>query len=53
VTEVAIDLSGVPGSGVGDGQADTVTANATAGNDTISITNSANATVFVNGLPAE
>jgi len=53
VTEVAIDLAGVPGSGVGDGQADTVTANATAGNDTISITNSANATVFVSGLAAD
>ena len=53
VTEVAIDLAGVPGSGVGDGQADTVTLNATAASDTISITNSANATVFVNGLPAD
>jgi Ca2+-binding RTX toxin-like protein len=53
VTQVAIDLAGVPGSGVGDGQADTVAVNATADGDTISITNSDVATVFVNGLAAE
>src|SRR5262249_9117405 len=53
VTEVAIDLAGVPRGGGGDGQADTVTVNATAGNDTISITNTDVATIFVNGLSAE
>jgi Ca2+-binding RTX toxin-like protein len=37
VTEVNIDLSSVPGSGVGDGASDTVTINATNGNDVITI----------------
>ena len=36
VTQVNIDLSGVPGTGVGDGQSDTVTINATNGADVIS-----------------
>ena len=36
VTQVDIDLAGVPGSGVGDGQPDTVTVNATSRNDLIS-----------------
>ena len=53
VTQVAIDLAGVRGSGVGDGQADTVTVNATAGNDVISLTNSDVARVFINGLPEQ
>ncbi|AMN44277.1 beta strand repeat-containing protein [Rhodoplanes sp. Z2-YC6860] len=52
VTQIAIDLSATRGSGQGDGAADTVTVNGTGGSDTISITNSANATVFVNGLAA-
>ena len=34
VTQVAIDLAGRPGSGQGDGQADTVIVNGTAGDDT-------------------
>jgi Ca2+-binding RTX toxin-like protein len=33
VTEVNIDLAGTPGSGVGDGAADTITINATSGDD--------------------
>src|SRR5207237_201308 len=37
VKDVAIDLSGVPGSGSGDGQADTVVVNATNGGDVITI----------------
>jgi Ca2+-binding RTX toxin-like protein len=47
VTQVSIDL------GANDGAADQVTVNATGGGDTISITNSDVATVFVNGLAAE
>jgi Ca2+-binding RTX toxin-like protein len=50
VTDVALDLAGVPGTQQGDGAADTVILNGTGAGDTISITNSANATVFVNGL---
>src|SRR4029077_4718387 len=53
VTQVAIDLAGTPGSGVGDGQADTVTVNGTAGSDRISLTNSDVARVFINGLPEQ
>src|SRR5262249_44133313 len=53
VTEVDIDLAGVPGTGVGDGAADTVTVNGTAGNELHSITNSDVATVFVTGLPEQ
>ena len=33
VTDVNLDLAGTPGSGIGDGQADTVIVNGTAGND--------------------
>ena len=51
VTQVAIDLAGTPGTGVGDGQADTVTVNGTAGNDTVQVTGSG-ASVSVAGLPA-
>jgi Ca2+-binding RTX toxin-like protein len=40
VTGVNIDLAGTPGSGVGDGQADTVIVNGTANADTIQITGS-------------
>jgi Ca2+-binding RTX toxin-like protein len=50
VTQVNIDLSATAGSGVSDGQADQVTVDGTAGNDTINITNSDKATVFVSGL---
>src|SRR5499433_1690583 len=38
VTQVAIDLSGTPGSGQGDGAADTVTVNGTAKDDNIQVT---------------
>ncbi len=50
VKQVAIDLSGTPGSGIGDGQADTVVINGTAGSDNITLTES-NGVVTVSGLP--
>ena len=37
VTQVAIDLAATPGSNVGDGAADSVTVNGTAGNDTVQV----------------
>ncbi len=37
VTDVNIDLAATPGSGTGDGQADTVIVNGTAGSDAISV----------------
>jgi Ca2+-binding RTX toxin-like protein len=49
VKQVAIDLSGTPGSGVGDGQADTIIINATNGNDVINISES-NGVITVSGL---
>jgi Ca2+-binding RTX toxin-like protein len=52
VTQVAIDLAGVPGSGVGDGAADSVTVNGTAGNDTIIVTGEGTS-VTVTGLPEQ
>jgi Ca2+-binding RTX toxin-like protein len=52
VTQVAIDLSGTPGSGTGDGQADTVTLNGTGGNDQIQIVG-AGTSVTVTGLPEQ
>jgi Ca2+-binding RTX toxin-like protein len=52
VTQVNIDLSGTPGSGVGDGAADTVTVNGTAGNDQIQVVG-AGTSVSVNGLPEQ
>jgi Ca2+-binding RTX toxin-like protein len=52
VTQVAIDLSQPPGSGQGDGAADTVNVNGTAGDDTIKVASSG-ASVVVNGLPAQ
>jgi Ca2+-binding RTX toxin-like protein len=52
VTQVAIDLSATAGSGQGDGQADTVTVNGTAGNDQISIASSGSA-VVVQGLASQ
>src|SRR6266852_203639 len=51
VTQVAIDLAGVPGSNVGDGLADGVTVNGTAGNDTVQVTG-VGGSVTVAGLPA-
>ena len=50
--QVAIDLAGVPGSGVGDAATDSVTVNGTAGDDTITIAG-AGASVAVSGLPAK
>ena len=52
VTQVAIDLSATAGSGQGDGQADTVTVNGTAGDDNISVANSG-ASIVVKGLAAQ
>ena len=48
---VAVDLEGVAGSGVSDGQSDLVTVNATAGNDVINV-GSINGTVSVTGASA-
>ncbi len=52
VKHVAIDLSATPGSGVGDGQADTVVINATNGDDTINVTDN-NGVVTVSGLATD
>jgi Ca2+-binding RTX toxin-like protein len=52
VNQVAIDLSATPGSGQGDGQADSVSVNGTAGNDTIKVVTTGSS-VAVNGLPAQ
>ena len=51
VTQVAIDLESTPGSGVGDGAADTVTVNGTPGSDNIQVAG-AGGSVTVAGLPA-
>jgi Ca2+-binding RTX toxin-like protein len=50
--QVAIDLSATPGSGQGDGVADTVNVNGTAGDDRISVV-STDSSVVVNGLAAQ
>jgi Ca2+-binding RTX toxin-like protein len=50
VKQVAIDLSGTPGSGTGDGQADTVVINGTGGSDNITLTET-NGVITVSGLP--
>jgi Ca2+-binding RTX toxin-like protein len=52
VKHVAIDLESTPGSGVGDGQVDTVVINATNGNDVINITDN-NGVVTVSGLATD
>ena len=52
VKQVNIDLSATPGSGQGDGAADTVTVNGTAGDDAITVASSG-ASVVVNGLAAK
>ena len=52
VTQVAVDLGATPGAPGGDGQPDTVTANATFGNDTINVVNSGGS-LTVNGLAAQ
>ncbi len=51
VSRVNVDLSGTPGSGVGDGQADTIIANGTAKADTVQISGSGSS-YTVAGLPA-
>src|SRR5207248_4480290 len=51
VTQVNLDLAGVPGSGVGDGAADTVTVNGTNGADTIQVAG-AGSSYAVAGLSA-
>ena len=51
-TQVAIDLSGTPGSGQGDGATDTVNVLGTAGDDHIAIASSGTS-VVVNGLAAQ
>ena len=50
VSQVNIDLSATPGSGIGDGQADTVTVNGTGGNDQIQIVASGTTSLAVVGL---
>jgi Ca2+-binding RTX toxin-like protein len=50
--QVAIDLAATPGSGVGDGQADTIVINATNGNDVITVTEN-NGVVTVSGLATD
>src|SRR5262247_581866 len=52
VKQVAIDLAATPGSGQGDGAADSVTVNGTAGDDRITVASSG-ASVVVNGLAAK
>jgi Ca2+-binding RTX toxin-like protein len=51
VTDVNLDLSGTPGSGTGDGKADTVIVNGTNGNDVIGVAGSSVQTDVV-GLAA-
>jgi len=51
ITQVNIDLSGTPGTGVGDGAADRVTVDGTTGNDDIQVSGSGSS-VTVAGLPA-
>src|SRR5262249_5141782 len=50
VTQVAIDLASPPGSGAGDGAADTVTVNATKSDDVIAVQGQGGA-LTVTGLP--
>jgi Ca2+-binding RTX toxin-like protein len=52
VTDVNIDLAATPGSGTGDGQADTVIVNGTAGSDVIAVAGDASG-VSVQGLAAQ
>jgi Ca2+-binding RTX toxin-like protein len=52
VKQVAIDLASPPGSGMGDGQVDTVAINATNASDAITVSNN-NGVVTVSGLSAE
>jgi hypothetical protein len=52
VSEVAVDLASTPGSGTGDGAADSVTVNGTATNDVINIAGFGSSAT-VTGLPAQ
>ena len=52
LNQVAIDLSATPGSGVGDGQPDTVIVNGSTANDHINVVNNGTA-IAVNGLSAQ
>jgi len=52
VTRVNLNLASTLGGGAGDGQADRVTVNGTAGNDLIKVT-SIGTEIIVTGLPAE
>ena len=52
VKQVNLDLSATAGSGQGDGAADTVMVNGTAGDDTVTVASSG-ASVIVNGLAAK
>src|SRR4029079_16581004 len=52
VQQVAIDLSGTPGSGIGDGAADSVTVNGTSDSNQISIAGTGGS-VSVTGLPEQ
>jgi Ca2+-binding RTX toxin-like protein len=52
VKQVSLDLSGTPGSGQGDGAADNVIVNGTAGDDTVTVATSGTG-VVVNGLAAK
>lgn len=52
VTNVQVDLSAQPGSGAGDGAADTVVVNGTRNDDNVQITGSGSA-VSVDGLPTK
>jgi Ca2+-binding RTX toxin-like protein len=51
VTSVNADLAGTPGSGIGDGAADSVTIDGTAGNDAVNISG-AGTSATVAGLPS-
>ena len=51
LTQLNLDLAGVPGSGIGDGQADTVIVNGTNADDTVDVTG-AGSSFAVAGLPA-
>jgi Ca2+-binding RTX toxin-like protein len=51
VTEINLDLGAPPGSGAGDGSADTVIVNGTSGDDVIAISGSSD-NAFVTGLAA-
>jgi Ca2+-binding RTX toxin-like protein len=52
VNQVNLDLAGTPGSGIGDGAADTVTVKGTADNDVVTVVGDASG-IAVIGLPAQ